>query len=173
MPPIHRRTFLKHSKNTGLGLAAGITILSDSRSVRGTPANEKIVLAAVGCGGRSAGLTKGFLERGDCEFAYACDPNRPRAEARAKTIGEGQDKAPQIVADFREVLEDKSVDAIVSATPDHCMPSPPSGPAKRGRMCTSRSRQRTTAGKGSRCSRRLESTSGSFSVGIRTAARLT
>jgi predicted dehydrogenase len=119
MPQIKRREFLKRSKHAGLGLAAGITILSDPKSARGTPANEKIVLAAVGCGGRSSALTQGFLERGDCEFAYACDPNTPRAEARARTIAQAQDKAPRILKDFREMLEDESVDAIVSATPDH------------------------------------------------------
>ena len=62
----------------------------------------------------------GFLERDDCEYAYACDPElRHRANAKAKQIEELQGKPPKIVADFREALEDKSVDAIVSATPDH------------------------------------------------------
>ncbi len=119
MAAMHRRSFLRNSTDAGLGLAAGITILADPRSVRGAPANEKVVLAAVGCGGRSGALTQGFLERGSCEYAYACDPNTPRAEARAKTITGLQEKAPRIVKDFREVLDDKSVDAIVSATPDH------------------------------------------------------
>ncbi len=116
---VDRREFLNRSRHTGLGLAAGLTILANPKSVRATPANEKVVLAAVGCGGRSAGLTQGFLERGDCEYAYACDPDLPRAEARAKSIVQRQDRAPRVVKDFREALEDKSVDAIVSATPDH------------------------------------------------------
>ncbi len=116
---IHRREFFERSKKTGLGLATGITILANPKSVRGAPANEKVILAAVGCGGRSAGLTQGFLERGDCEYAYACDPNTPRAEARAKSMADRQGRAPRVVKDFREALEDPSVDAIVSATPDH------------------------------------------------------
>ncbi len=119
MTTINRRAFLNRSKRLGAGLAAGITVLADPRSVRAAPANEKIVLAAVGCGGRSAALIQGFLERSDCQFAYACDPDTPRAEARGKLILERQNKAPRIVKDFREALEDQSVDAIVSATPDH------------------------------------------------------
>ncbi len=119
MTTINRRVFLDRSGRLGAGLAAGITILADPRSVRAAPANDKIVLAAVGCGGRSSALIQGFVERGDCEFAYACDPDTPRAEARGKLILERQGKPPRVVKDFREALEDKSVDAIVSATPDH------------------------------------------------------
>ncbi len=118
MTSFNRRQFIKRSRDLGLG-AAAFSILGDARSARATPANDKIVLAAVGCGGRSGGLTQGFLDRGDCEYAYACDPNTPRAEARAKQIEDTQGKAPKILSDFRKALEDKSVDAIVSATPDH------------------------------------------------------
>ncbi len=118
MASFNRRQFIKRSRDLGLGTAA-LTILGNARSARATPANDKIVLAAVGCGGRSGGLTQGFLERDDCEYAYACDPNMPRANARAKTIEEQQGKRPKVVADFRKALDDKSVDAIVSATPDH------------------------------------------------------
>lgn len=119
MTRMQRREFLDRSRQIGLGIAAGATILTDPRSVRGTPANEKVVLAAVGCGGRSKMLTEGFLQRGDCLYAYACDPNSPNAQARAKTILSMQGTAPKIVKDFREALDDKTVDAIISPTPDH------------------------------------------------------
>jgi len=52
-------------------MTAGVTILSNAASVRAAPANDKTVLAAVGCGGRSAALVHGLIERGDCQFAYA------------------------------------------------------------------------------------------------------
>ena len=119
MSRLNRRQFLDVSKKSLPTAAVGLTILANAKSARAYAANEKIVLAAVGCGGRSGGLTAGFLERGDCEYAYACDPDTPRAEIRAKMIAEKQGKAPRLVKDFREALDDKSVDAIVSATPDH------------------------------------------------------
>jgi len=118
MTRFNRRQFIQQSRDLGIGTAA-FTILGNARSARATPANDKVVLAAVGCGGRSSGLIQGFLERGDCEYAYACDPNTPRAESKANQIEQLQGKAPKIVADFREALEDKTLDAIVSATPDH------------------------------------------------------
>ncbi|NLS91093.1 MAG: Gfo/Idh/MocA family oxidoreductase [Planctomycetaceae bacterium] len=119
MSRLNRRQFLDTTKNTLPAAAAGLTILANAKSARAYAANEKIMLAAVGCGGRSGGLTQGFIERGDCQFAYASDPDSARAEGRAKTIAEAQGSAPRVVKDFREALDDKSVDAIVSATPDH------------------------------------------------------
>ena len=96
MTRFNRRQFIRRSRDLGLGTAA-VTILSNARSVRATPASDKIVLAAVGCGGRSNGLTQGFLERDDCEYAYACDPNLPRAEDRAKPVSYTHLTLPTIV----------------------------------------------------------------------------
>ena len=119
MSRLNRRQFLDTTKKSLPAAAVGLTILANAKSARAYAATEKVMLAAVGCGGRSAGLAQGFIERGDCEIAYACDPDATRAEGRAKTIGEAQGKAPRLVKDFRQALDDKSVDAIVSATPDH------------------------------------------------------
>ncbi len=120
MSTIHRREFMNRSTQTGLGLAAGLTILSNAGSVRGAPANEKVMLALVGSGGRGNNLTKGFNERTDCEFAYVCDCDSKRGEGVTKTVAQQQNgKAPKFEPDFRKMLEDKSVDAVVIATPDH------------------------------------------------------
>lgn len=118
MTRYNRRQFIRHSRDFTLG-AAAFTILGDARSVRATPASDKVILAAVGCGGRGSYLINGFLERDDCQYAYACDPYLPSAQARAQQIEQLQGTAPKVAADFREALDDKSVDAIVSATPDH------------------------------------------------------
>ena len=117
--PINRRQFLDQSKKTGLGLAAGVTILQDAKSVRAAVANDKVVLASVGLGGRGPHLAHGFLDRGDCVIGYVCDANIkqfPKAEDFAERQG---GKKPKCVQDFRTALDDKSVDAVVSATPDH------------------------------------------------------
>ena len=75
MKSLNRREFLDTAKKTSVGLAAGVTILQSAKSVRGYPANEKVILAIVGLGGRGPHLANGFLDRGDCEIAYGCDPN--------------------------------------------------------------------------------------------------
>ncbi len=121
MSEINRRRFLDCSGKTTLGIAAGATILADSRSVRAAPANDRLVLGMIGVGGgRGHSLARGFLSQGDCEISYICDVNsklhKPRAEAYAASQG---GKKPKCLQDFREMLEDKSVDAVVIATPPH------------------------------------------------------
>jgi predicted dehydrogenase len=124
MSTMNRRTFLDRSKNSAIGVAAGLTILGNSGSVRGAPAADKVILAAVGIGGRGMHLAtdprNGFLARGDCEYAYLCDPDINRGGGRVKPIADMQGgREPRVVQDMREMLDDKSVDAIISATPDH------------------------------------------------------
>lgn len=114
-----RRDFLKRTRQVSLASAAGLTILADPASVRGAPAGDKVLLASVGAGGRGTNLALDFAARGDVEFAYVCDPDQNRAEALAQSLTSRQGRAPKVVADFRQALDDKSVQAIVSATPDH------------------------------------------------------
>jgi predicted dehydrogenase len=120
MSKINRRQFLEHSRTSTLGFAAGTTILGSARSVRAAPANERLVLAMIGVGSWGNALAMGFLDRDDCEIGYVCEVNRqlhePRAEAYAARQG---GKRPKCVQDFREMLEDDSVDAAVVATPQH------------------------------------------------------
>jgi len=115
--PINRREFLDRSASTGLG--AGLTILASANSVRAAPANEKLIMAIVGCRGRGPALVNGFLDRGDCEFAYLADVYTARfshADAIAKRQG---GRRPKCVQDFRVALDDRSLDAVVAALPPH------------------------------------------------------
>ena len=77
----------------------------------------------VSCGGhpRSGGnLAAEFAERPDCRIAYLCDVDTNLFPARVKRVAPIQDgHEPKCVQDFQTVLDDKSVDAVVVATPDH------------------------------------------------------
>lgn len=117
---MNRRDFLDRTGKTTLGLATGMTILSNPRSVRATPANDKLSLAMIGVRGRGRALGLGFIERGDCQVTYVCDVDRKIADERAREFAKAQKrKMPKVERDFRRALEDKSVDAVVVATPDH------------------------------------------------------
>jgi predicted dehydrogenase len=117
---MNRREFLGRTKRTTLGLAAGLTILADARSVRAAPANDKITLAMMGVRGRGCPLGLDFLARGDCRIAYVCDVDLNVAEKRAGEFASRQQgDPPKVVQDFRKALDDKAVDALVVATPDH------------------------------------------------------
>jgi predicted dehydrogenase len=116
----NRRGFLGQAKRLGLGAVAGWTILNDARSVRATPANDKIAMAIVGCAGRGNALARGFASRGDCQITCVADVNTAMFERHAPGIAACQDgRMPRFVQDFRRALEDPSLDAIIVATPTH------------------------------------------------------
>jgi predicted dehydrogenase len=120
MSVLKRRDFLGQAPRSALGVAAGLTILADPRSVRATPANDKVILALVGCGGRGYGVAAGFASRPDCQIAHLCDVDPRRYAAGAKRIAACQGgKMPVYTADFRKMLEDQSVDAVHLSLPPH------------------------------------------------------
>ncbi|MHC4403370.1 MAG: Gfo/Idh/MocA family protein [Planctomycetota bacterium] len=137
MRQIDRRRFLARSQRIGLGAAAGAAVLSVPKPVRALGANEKIVLGIVGIRGRGHLLAMGFALRDDCEIAYMADvdsrnfgtkasegymrftPPELGALPRMEGVEKAQGKPAKAVTDFRRVLDDRSVDAIVTATPDH------------------------------------------------------
>ena len=120
MSSLNRRAFLGRASRSAAGLAAGWTILADPRSARAAPANDRLILAIVGCHGRGNMLATAFARRSDCRFAYFCDVDRQMYDTRAKGIAACQGGAlPQYVSDFRRMLDDRSVDAVVIATPPH------------------------------------------------------
>ncbi len=77
-------------------------------------------MAIIGVRGRGGILAHDFATRDDCEMAYVCDVDSRLFGSRAKSLAKRQGgKTPKCVQDFRKMLDDKSVDAIVIGTPDH------------------------------------------------------
>ena len=112
MKSLNRREFMKGT----VGAAASLSVLSQSRA-RG--AGEKVIMGVMGLGGRGTYLAEKFAERPDVEIAYLSDPNTRRFARAREAVEEAQDKRPKMVQDFRKILDDDSVDALINATPDH------------------------------------------------------
>ncbi len=55
----------------------------------------------------------------DTEIAAVCDVDQNRAQAAAKSVDKLKGKSPRVFKDMRHLLEDKSIDAVIIATPDH------------------------------------------------------
>ena len=110
-----RRVFLIE---TGT-LAAGAAALAWPRALRAAGANERITLGIIGPGGMGSSLLQSFAGMADVAIAVVCDPDAKRLEAAAQLGERISGKRPQAVKDLRQVLDDKDVDAVVIATPDH------------------------------------------------------
>ena len=114
--PLNRRQFVQTTAAATAALAAP-AILTSARGAD-APANT-VTLAVVGTNGRGSTLASNFAGRPGCKVAYICDVDS-RAIAKAVSLVESRTgKAPQGVADFRTLLDEKSLDAFVIATPDH------------------------------------------------------
>jgi len=82
-------------------------------------AADRVIIGVMGLGGRGRQVAQMFAARGDVEIAYLCDADARRLAPAQQAIEQAQGKSPQMVQDFRRILDDKSVDVLVNATPDH------------------------------------------------------
>ena len=112
MKSLNRREFVAGT----MGAAASLAALSRGRAAG---ANEKVVMGVMGLGGRGTYLAGQFAQRPDVEIAYLSDVNTRRFARACAAVEKGQGKKPQLVQDFRRILDDRDVDVLVNATPDH------------------------------------------------------
>ena len=117
MSKTSRREFLKHSLATG-GAFAVCGAMPNSQ-VRG--ANDRLRIAVAGLNGRGGSHISGWLGQDNVEIAYLIDPDRKVLERRLKDVEKksGGKSKPKGVTDVREALDDKNLDAISIATPNH------------------------------------------------------
>lgn len=82
-------------------------------------ASRKVIVGVMGNGGRGTELAKQFAKEQDVEVAYVCDPDQARADWCASEVNKLVGKSPVATQNYKQLLDDKQVDAIVIATPDH------------------------------------------------------
>lgn len=114
---LDRRRFLATSAATAslaLGAYAGVARAQEAKS-----ANDKITVGIMGVNGRGGALAGGFAAQAGTEVAYVCDVDSRAMDRAAEAISGKQGKKPQSASDFRKMLEDKSLDVLVVAAPDH------------------------------------------------------
>ncbi len=81
--------------------------------------NEKLAIAVIGCGGRGGSHVSAFLRHERAEIHYLVDVDEKAGQKKADTVNERQQFRPKVVSDLRVVLDDPSVNAISTATPNH------------------------------------------------------
>jgi predicted dehydrogenase len=132
----NRREFLKGSTLAATGLLTGIRGFPYIHSGI-PPTSEKVRMGFIGIGNRGTQLLRLFMAQPDCEVAALCDVYEPylqrdlskvdkrytegmlgkdgRIPKMEETIGGKVARYP----DYRKLLDDKNIDAVCIATPDH------------------------------------------------------
>lgn len=107
---LDRRQFLI----TGAAGVAAAALHASPASARILGANDRVRVGVIGTGRQGLGVMRGHQRLDDVEIAAVCDVYGPN-------LAKAADAAPKAArhTDFRRILDDKSIDAVVIATPDH------------------------------------------------------
>ena len=111
---VSRRSFLKKSAG-----AAALFSMPAVIPANAFGANDKIRVAVLGVNGRGTDHIAGFMNLPDVEVACLCDPDLVVLAKRSDEFEEKYGKKVIQQQDLRRVFEDKSIDAVSIATPNH------------------------------------------------------
>ncbi len=115
---INRRQFLNESLHSAVGLILGAVALPlVPQRVFG--ANDKIVLALIGAGGRGTNLIQNITKLEKVETKYICEVDNNRGGNAINEVEKIQGYAPKRIVDMRKVFDDKDINAVIIATPEH------------------------------------------------------
>lgn len=140
------------------GMALGVNQISALSYNRIIGANDKIRVGFIGVGNRGTQLLQTFMIMPDCEVAALCDVYEPyitrdRSKVDPRYIKDRPAQIPKMgevfpgkverYLEYRKLLENKSIDAVCIATPDHsfspgrqgCLYREASFKNSRGRPC--------------------------------------
>jgi predicted dehydrogenase len=117
-----RRQFLEDSMfaaAAAVAANAGRSAFAADEPPQSKSPSEKLGVAVVGTGGRGKDHLGAFSNRSDTEVLYVVDVDAGRAKFGAQAVAKKQGREPKIVTDMREAFDDKSVDIVSTATPNH------------------------------------------------------
>ncbi|MCE9533740.1 MAG: Gfo/Idh/MocA family oxidoreductase [Planctomycetes bacterium] len=124
MGPFNRREFLQHSA----AISAALATASQQSFLQAAPAtsaekpvgaNETLRVAVIGVKGRGMSHVGGFNNVNGCEIVTICDCDEAVIGNAMKAVEGKRKKAPKFEKDLRKVMEDKDIDIVSIATPNH------------------------------------------------------
>ncbi len=105
------------TRRSFLHAGAAAAIATQARPILG--ANDRVNMAVIGLGGRGNNHMDGYVKISTCQVVALCDANQAALERGQAKIEKAGTAKPKGYEDMRKLFEDKSVDAVSFATPNH------------------------------------------------------
>ncbi|MGA8184516.1 MAG: Gfo/Idh/MocA family oxidoreductase [Terriglobia bacterium] len=118
-PEVSRRDFIKKGVGASAGLAALSSVSFFTHPERIFGANDRVRVAVCGIRGRGVAHLHGYAKAHNVEIGAVCDIDENVMGQRMAMIEKMGIPKPKTYYDVRKLLEDKSIDAISIATPNH------------------------------------------------------
>ncbi len=115
MSHLNRRSFIKHT----LATAATVTIAGTKSSGKVLGANDTIRVAVAGLNGRGSSHVGAYAGMKNVEIVYLVDPHEGTYKGRQKQLTDAKRSEAKTFTDIRKALEDKELNAVSIATPNH------------------------------------------------------
>lgn len=122
-----RRKFLSTSSKliaaAGIAPFAGAPLVSNAAPAKKSAADE-VVVALIGCRSMGFGNLENALKQPGVVCGALCDVDKEVLDKRTADVTRIQGKAPLQYTDYRKLMENKDIDAVIIGTPDHwhCLP---------------------------------------------------
>lgn len=116
-----RRVFLKNiSQGSAIVAVGGLSQVFGAKSYnRIIGANDRIHMAIIGCNSRGAALAGIFAKQENTEVNFICDVDEKARQKGMDAVVKAGKAMPRGENDFRKTIENKELDAVYIATPDH------------------------------------------------------
>jgi len=106
---------MSYTRRSFLTAATGLVVGSRLAASSAQGANDRVRIAVIGTGGRARGLMNLLKKLPGNEMVAVCDVYEPRMLQAAEIAGATAAK----VVDYRRILDDRQIDAVVIGSPDH------------------------------------------------------
>ncbi|MEO1997432.1 MAG: Gfo/Idh/MocA family oxidoreductase, partial [Planctomycetaceae bacterium] len=110
-----RRGFLQGAVATGCSTTGALA----AERVLKAAASERVRVGCIGAGGRALSLIRTFSSNPNVELVVVADLDASRLPRAIEEVKSRQGKSPRTTGDFRHIIDDPQLDAVVVGTPDH------------------------------------------------------
>jgi predicted dehydrogenase len=120
----NRRSFIKKAAVGALGVMVSSKVSANTMSAKSynniIGSNDRVNVAIQGLGRRHGGYKAPIVDKANnVKLLYLCDVMKSQRERSLVNFSKDLGYKPKLENDIRKVLEDRDVDAVFMATPDH------------------------------------------------------